>query len=212
MSEKFACPNCRILLEVNPEQLGKQLRCPVCGLISVFGSPLSGGQTDENGEGWSPIGESRQPANPPQHERNRKTTSFQPLKSSPQAPEGDWREVKGNPSYRNYARDPSKPAAETFVIDESQTTKNQPNYDRRWKIGFVLSLLSLLCFVAYPFCICCLMYPVGPPIPIALGIFGILVTSKSRRGPKAINYFLAGLGLAIALCSCSMWVLLFFLG
>jgi len=213
MSEKFACTNCRMLLEVDSDQQGKQVRCPVCGLISVFGSPIESGHRGENTDDWSPVSESRQPATPDREERKPIRDVFRGLKSSPQTPEGDWQEVRPTPSIPAYARDASKkPRADKFVIDETQVANNQSRYDRYWKIGFVLSLLSLVCFVSYPFCICCLMHPIGPPVPLVLGFFGIRFTSKSQRGPKELNYLLAGLGIAISLLTSFMWVILLFVG
>jgi len=203
MSEKFACPNCRILLEVSSEQRGKQVRCPVCGLISVFGSPVSSGSQNEPGDEFRPVTEARSTQSAPPDERDRERPRIRPLKATPSEGAGDWEAVRPTPTNSRRAPDTPKPAADTFVIDEDQVAANQSKFDRNWKIGFVLSLLPVV-GIASPFCICCAYLPI---VPLLLGSLGIVFTSRSRRGPKELNYLLAGLAIAFALVYCAIYLI-----
>lgn len=192
-----------MLLQINSEQLGRQVRCPVCGSISVFGSPVEESPQSENSDNWSPISESRPPQSTPREERNKDRARLQPLKSSPDQPGGNWQTVRPAPTNPNRKPDNTKPAADTFVIDENQLAENQSKFDRNWKIGFVLSLLPVI-GIASPFCIC---YAYIPSVPLGLGLLGIAFTSRSKRGPKELNYILAGIGILFALFYFVLWLI-----
>ncbi|MFM7561594.1 MAG: hypothetical protein ACKO81_01015 [Planctomycetota bacterium] len=203
MSENFACSNCRMLLQISPEQLGKQVRCPVCGSISVFGSPVEESQQSDKRDDWSPINESRLTPNTPREERNTERARPQPLKASPDQLGGNWETVRPAPTNPNRKSDNTKPAADTFVIDENQLAENQSKFDRNWKIGFVLSLLPVI-GMAFGFCIC---FAYIPSVPLGLGLLGIAFTSRSKRGPKELNYVLAGIGILFSLYYLVLWLI-----
>ena len=203
MSENFACSNCRMLLQISSEQLGKQVRCPVCGSISVFGSPVEGSPQVENSDNWSPISESRPPKSPPKTQSKRGQESFQSLKSPQSSSDGKWEAVRPTPSIPDFAQDSPRPAADKYVIDETQVAESQTSFDNRWKIGFVFSLLSLLS-VVYPMCFCCIVPPIGT---VAMGLIGIIATYRSKQGPKTLNYVLAAIGIALSFIAFFLMVL-----
>jgi phage FluMu protein Com len=208
MSENFACSNCRMLLQISSEQFGKQVRCPVCGSISVFGSPAEESQQSDKRDDWSPINESPTTPSPPREERNTDRAGPQPLKASSDQLGGNWEKVRPAPTNPNRKSDNTKPAADTFVIDENQVAENQSKFDRNWKIGFVLSLLPVVA-IASPFCTCCVYLPF---VPLGLGLLGIAFTSRSKRGPKELNYILAGISIVFALFYLAFFLIGIFLG
>lgn len=184
MSEEFPCPNCRMRLEVSPDQLGRQVRCPVCGVISVFGSREESAQPDD----WSPIPQ-------PRSDSFRGSNDAEPAQPRPKS-DSAWQPVNPTGSSRSEPKaDIEREAkARRYVETYSTTPIGLGRPDQAWWTGFILSLLSigggtLPCF-------CCLLYPFGPTI---FAISGIIVTRTSKSGPKLINYLIAAIGLISSL-------------
>lgn len=183
MAEEFPCPNCRMRLEVSREQLGRQVRCPVCGVISVFGSREQSPAKDD----WSPIGE---PDDRPFERRE-----AQPGKTA-SGPNSAWQPIEPTKPRRagNTAGGELEVKAQRYVETYSSSTNEFGPPDQAWWTGFVLSLLSLG-GGTLP-CFCCLLYPFGPTL---LGIAAIIVTRTSKSGPKLVNYVIAAIGLISSL-------------
>lgn len=184
MAEEFPCPNCRMRLEVSREQLGKQVRCPVCGVISVFGSRDESTARDD----WSPIGEAARvhPFERPE---------VQPGKSAPGS-NSAWQPIEPTKPRQaeTSAAGELEIKAQRYVETYSNSTNEFGPPDQAWWTGFVLSLLSLG-GGTLP-CFCCLLYPFGPTL---LGIAAIIVTRTSNSGPKLVNYLIAAIGLISSL-------------
>jgi hypothetical protein len=204
MSENFACSNCRMLLQISSEQLGKQVRCPVCGLISVFGSPTSEDATDE----WQSVGNPspEEPTTPPAAKD--RSARIQPFKSSKERGNSDWMPVP--PQSTDTRPETSQPppyvadkrVADRYVTDSSNEAQTKSSVDLLWKTGFYTSLASAVGAI-FP-CTCCIAFPMGP---LGLSIAGLVLTLTSARGPKLINFCLAGVGLVVSLLWCALMVL-----
>jgi hypothetical protein len=201
MSENFACSNCRMLLQINSEQLGKQVRCPVCGLISVFGNRTS----EDAPEDWQSVGNPRPEEPPAPRAAKNRSARFQPFKSSTERGNSDWMPVP--PKSTNTPPETSQPppyvankqVADRYVIDSSVEAQTKSSVDLLWKTGFYTSLASAVGAI-FP-CTCCIAFPMGP---LALSIAGLVLTLTSARGPKLINFCLAGVGLVVSLLWCAM--------
>lgn len=178
MSQEFACPNCRIALQVSPRQLGRQVRCPVCGLISVFGSPLEDADVQ-----WQPV---------------QSATDDQPALAGRQGAASNrnqWRPIE--PTDGSKSRGPNS-AATTARAEEYVATYVNASFDdapdRAWWIGLACGLVSLL--GGNMVCFCCLLGPFGSTF---FAVAGLVATAFSKRGPKAVNIVIGGLGLVISL-------------
>jgi hypothetical protein len=193
-----------MLLQISSEQLGKQVRCPVCGLISVFGSPTSEDATDE----WQSVGNPspEEPTTPPAAKD--RSARIQPFKSSKERGNSDWMPVP--PQSTDTRPETSQPppyvadkrVADRYVTDSSNEAQTKSSVDLLWKTGFYTSLASAVGAI-FP-CTCCIAFPMGP---LGLSIAGLVLTLTSARGPKLINFCLAGVGLVVSLLWCALMVL-----
>lgn len=178
MSQEFACHNCRITLQVSPRQLGRPVRCPVCGLISVFGAPPAGGA-----EPWQPV-------RPGSGEQAGSAVSRE-LEASPD----DWSPIEPTgktPGHQANTADVKARAEQYVATYASSPFDDAP--DRAWWVGLICGLISLL--GGNMVCFCCLLGPFGSTF---FAIAGLVATAFSKRGPKAVNIVIGSLGLLISL-------------
>jgi hypothetical protein len=184
-SQEFACPNCRITLQVSSRQLGRQVRCPVCGLISVFGSATDESGAPRAGSGdWQPVAQTE-------------SNSFPPERGRPQRPGPDsWAPIE--PTEPRIPRKPDsldvRARAEEYVATYATSSSFEMAPDRAWWIGLICGLISLL--GGNLICFCCLVGPFGSSV---FAVVGLVSTACSRRGPKVVNFVIGGLGLIISL-------------
>lgn len=212
MSETFACPDCRMLLEVSSRQLGKQVRCPVCGLISVFGSPVGDSPEDAGKPGdageWRRGNEPKPREYSAPDEPKRPLPTHQPNAGAPKKNSESWRPIaagtaRGSADPWRRPPPPGDPlAGPPFAVGGERTAA-----DLQWKVGFFASLAAAVGAV-FP-CLCCVGFPLGTLI---LSIVGLAITATSNRGPRLINYCLAGTGLVVSLVGCGLLVLRRFFG
>lgn len=185
MSLEFTCSNCRIALRVSPDQLGRQVRCPVCGVVTVFGEPRPEAEPSEPQPSF-PVEE------PPKHQTQRQ----QPPKArGEQSSRGGWSPVPPlEPASKpQVTRAETRARAQEYVATYSSTNLALAP-DRAWWVGLICGLISIL--GGNLVCFCCLLGPFGSTI---FALVGLAATAFSQSGPKAVNIVLGILGLAISL-------------
>lgn len=185
MKIEFQCQQCRSTLRLGIEHQGKNVRCPVCGSVTLVAA-----QGDSGGA----------------------TTEF-PRADSPMSKSG-WQSIEGGspgtlpPPQPFFSGDsPEATAAKSAAANPYQATTastlpgrhwNQPQAhpaqsDGYWWAGLYCGLASIACH----FLMCCCMG--SPFISLLLAFAGVTATLFSRTGPKWVNFLLAGIGGGIAL-------------